>query len=97
VETGEDWLDGDVRDAEVVLVPEGQKAEALEFARLFLCFVDDARGRALLDHWEKTLRRRRIPVNAPHTEYAAVEAVRDFIESIHRYIEFAQNEGMTFK
>lgn len=70
-----------------------EQAEALRFAKLYEVFVTDPRGRALLEHWDKTLRRRRIAVNASLQEYAAHAAQRDFIEGIHQQIEFARNEG----
>ena len=90
---GEDWLDADARDPISAATLDEQKAAAVETSRMYLLFVDDSRGRELLARWDKTLRRRRVPVNATIQEYAAVEAVRDFVESIYRHIEFAQSEG----
>jgi hypothetical protein len=78
------------------LIPDDEQArarleaQALEFARNYLVFVRDPRAKALLEHWTKTLARRRISVNAPHTEYAAVCAIRDFVEDIKRQIEIAE-------
>lgn len=61
-----------------------------EFAQLYVAaFVHNPAGAKLLAHWDKTLLRRRVPVNAPHTEYAAAEAVRDFVAKIQEQIEIA--------
>lgn len=83
----DDWLYGE-GDAQ-----ETQRAAAVSFAQAYMVFVEDSRARELLSHWDKTLRRRRVPVNASIQEYAANEALRDFIEKIYQQIEFAQNDG----
>jgi hypothetical protein len=44
----------------------------------------------LLEHWERTLGRRRTPVNAQVQEYAANEALRAFVQGIREQIEMAQ-------
>lgn len=69
-----------------------QHNKALAFAQLYYAtFVENKQGAQILEHWDKTLRRKRVPVNAPITEYAAVEAVRDFVEKIYAEIEFARS------
>jgi len=69
-----------------------QHNKALAFAQLYYAtFVENKQGAQILEHWEKTLRKKRVPVNAPHTEYAATEAVRDFIEGIYSQIDFARS------
>lgn len=85
-----DWLEsmdspGDAR--------EEQRSKSLDFARLHLLFVEDARGRELLDFWQKTVMRKRVPVNATVQEYAAHEAVRSFVQTIEDQLRFAQTEG----
>lgn len=63
-------------------------AQAKEFAQLYVAaFVHNPAGAKLLAHWDKTLLRKRVPTNAPHTEYAAAEAVRDFVAKIQEQIE----------
>lgn len=71
---------------------EEERVKAVNFAKLYLVFEKDA-GKAILDHWDKTLRRKRIAVNASIQEYAAHCALRDLVEGIHQQIEFAHTEG----
>ena len=40
--------------------------------------------------WDTTLLRRRTSVNAPHTEYAANEALRAFVDGIHEQLRLAK-------
>jgi hypothetical protein len=70
--------------------------QAKEFAQLYVAaFVHNPAGAKLLAHWDKQLLRKRTPVNAPHTEYAAAEAVRDFVAKIQEQIELASTlEGI---
>lgn len=63
---------------------------AVAFAKNYLVFLYDERAKALLAHWTATLARRRTFVNAPHTEYAANEALRAFVEDINDQITVAQ-------
>jgi hypothetical protein len=74
-------------------------AMAKEFAQLYVAaFVHNPSGAKLLAHWDQTLLRKRVPVNAPHTEYAAVEAVRDFVAKIQEQINLASTfEGLNLK
>lgn len=87
---GGDWL-------ESMDDPEGarqaQKDRGLDFAKMHLVFLEDARGRALIEFWQKTVLRKRVPVNASVQEYAAHEAVRNFVQTIEDQIRFAQTEG----
>lgn len=88
---GEDWLDAQpspFASEETVAVAKVERArQARDFAQLYRVFTDDERGRQLLAHWDEALLNRRVPVNALIQEYAAVEAVRDFVATIHREIE----------
>jgi len=87
------WMDGDARDSLPSASREMQRQKALDVARLYLVFKEDARCRELLSIWDKTLRRRRIAADSSLQVYAAHNALRDFVEGIHEQIEFAQNEG----
>lgn len=70
---------------------QAQRDAGLEEAKRYVdVFVANEAGRALLADWTERLMNKRVPTNAPHTEYAAVEAVRDFIALIHRQIKLAQ-------
>jgi len=66
---------------------------ALEVASLYVVFVTDDRAKKLLAMWDDALLRRRTPVNAPHTEYAANEALRTFVAGIHDQIRIATTRG----
>jgi hypothetical protein len=82
-----DWMGEDPS------IEEGEKQKALDFAKLYLVFETHPAAKAILAQWDKTLRRRRIAVNASLQEYAAHCAQRDFVEAIHQQIELAHNEG----
>jgi len=75
------------------MVPPEQEAAALDFARNYLVFVDDARGRALLQHWVETLGRKRLSPGASHPEYAYAEAQRAFVQGIEDQLRFVQTRG----
>lgn len=71
-----------------------QVAAAVEYAKLYVdAFVTSPSGAKLLADWDERLLHRRVPVNAPHTEYAAVEAVRQFVHDIHQQIRLASERG----
>lgn len=95
-----DWLDeGREQSVEALFdserqrsqVQEDRRAAAIEFAQQYLVFESDERARALLEHWDKALLRRRTPKAASHQEYAADEAVRAFVDEIHRQIDLAHS------
>jgi hypothetical protein len=86
---GEDWLTG--MDGGPVIPLEQQEA-ALAFAQNYLVFVDDARGRALLDHWRETLSRKRVGPAASVQEYAYAEAQRAFVLGIEEQLRFATSQ-----
>ena len=94
---GEDWLSKVpspfASDEEVKIARIERAIKEREFAQLYRVFVDDGRGAQLLAHWEKVLMRRRVPVGASVQEYAAVEAVRDFVQQIRDQIEMSNNQG----
>lgn len=74
--------------------PEAQKhaiAQRQEVANLYLeAFERNAAGRRLLEMWIDQDFNQPVPVNAPHTQYAAVEARRAFIRGIRTQIELAR-------
>ena len=75
-------------------VREEQRVSAVEYAKLYVAaFVGNSAGAQLLREWDERCVRKRVAVNAPHTEYAAVEAVRQFVIGIHDQIRMAQTEG----
>ena len=81
----DDYLSLDPEQAE-------QKQLAIDYAQRYVAtFVDNPAGAVLLAEWDERLLHKRIPVNAPHTEYAAVEAVRQFVHDIHAQIELARS------
>jgi hypothetical protein len=75
-------------------VREQQREGAVDYAKLYLAaFVHNPAGARLLAEWEERVLRKPTPVNAPHTEYAANEAVRQFILGIKQQITLASTEG----
>lgn len=71
------------------------KRKALDFAKMYTAlFEHNPLGRQLLEHWTTTLANKRTSVNAPHTEYAANEAVRAFIQGIHDQIKLSKDGAM---
>jgi hypothetical protein len=74
------WLDVGTSAQVQPVTREQQHAKAVEFAKLYVeTFVLNPSGAELLKHWDTTLLRYRIPVNATINEYAAVEARRAFV------------------
>ena len=79
-----DWLNEGAQEAR----QEAKQLE-IEFARNYEIFTNDPRGRAILEHWNKTMLMKATPAEAPIQAYAYDEAVRNFIRKIHRQIEIA--------
>lgn len=82
-----DWMEA--MDENVRVDPE-QKDAAVAFAQNYLVFADDARGRALLQHWQEMLSRKRVGPGASIQEFAYAEAQRAFILGIEEQLRFAQ-------
>ena len=80
-----DWLEADNTEA-----VEKARSQEISFAKNYELFVTDPRGKAIFEHWEKTLLRKVTPADATLQEYAADNAVRDFINKIQAQIELAQ-------
>lgn len=75
-------------------IREEQRVKAVDYAKLYVyTFVDNPAGAQLLKEWDERLVRKPTPVNAPHTEYAAAEALRQFVNGIIQQIKLAQTEG----
>lgn len=81
-----DWLEGDAD-----LQREDMRAKAVEFAKLYEVFVNTARGKELLEHWERTILEKSTPVESSLQRYVSDESVRDFIRGIRRQIQLAQD------
>lgn len=79
------WLEADGAEA----LAEARVSE-ISFAKNYEIFVTDPRGKAIFEHWEKTLLRKVTPTDASVQTYAADNAVRDFINKIRYQIELAQ-------
>lgn len=69
------------------------KKQAVDFAQLYLVFEQDARAKALLEHWERTIEARDTPPDSSHAVYAYAEGRRVFVRSIRREIEFARQNA----
>jgi hypothetical protein len=68
--------------------------QALSQARLYFdAFVTNPAGAELLKQWTERDFYEPVAVNAPHTQYAAVEARRAFIRGIHTQIGLAKSGG----
>lgn len=85
-----DWLTGDARHDAPPQQKAAQQAQAVEFAQLYLCFVDDPRARELLTHWIEAIENRDVPPSASHAEFAYYEGRRAFVRGIQRQIAIAQ-------
>lgn len=86
---GADWLFPDQEKAKAK-----QEEKGLVFAQKYLVFsgaTADPRARELLEHWTRLVRGTRIAAGATAQEYAAHNALREFVEQIHLQIEFAMN------
>lgn len=86
-----DWT-GDTETA-VVEERSAMKTRALEFASLYMVFVDDGRARQLLEHWVKSIEDKDVSPAATLQEYAHHEGRRAFVRGIQRQIEFSTKEG----
>lgn len=80
-------------EAAAVKSREEQRSEGLRIASLYTVFETDERGRELLSLWTREVRGRRTPVNAPISQYAANEALRQFVDGIHEQISLAKGQG----
>ena len=72
------------------------RAQGLTFAQKYLVFsgpTADPRARELLEHWTQKIRKTQIPKGASAQEYAAHNALREFVEAIQSQIEFAQGNA----
>jgi hypothetical protein len=81
-----DWLD----DAETAVARAQLEQKSLEVSRLYLVFETHPQAKQLLAMWEDACSRKRTPINAPHTQYAADEAIRSFVAGIRNEIAKAR-------
>ncbi len=81
-----DWLDE--KSSETARAQLEQKAR--EASRLYMVFEQHPVAKQLLAMWEEACLHKRTATNAPHTQYAADEAVRGFVSGIRRQIELAK-------
>lgn len=80
-----DWLEGNVEEKR-----EEQRVKQIQFAKLYEVFVNTARGRELLEYWERTILDVDTPIDSSLQRYANDEGVRRFIRSIRQQIRIAQ-------
>lgn len=72
------------------------RQKGLTFAQKYLVFAgptSDPRARELLEQWTQKIRKTQIPKGASAQEYAAYNALREFVEGIWSQIEFAQGNA----
>lgn len=81
-----DWLD----DAETEAARAQIEQKGLEVSRLYMVFETHPQAKQLLAMWEEACLRKRTPINAPHTQYAADEAIRSFVAGIRNEIAKAK-------
>ncbi len=88
---GADWLFPHAEQQRAALEEKG-----LIWAQKYLLFsgpTSDPRARELLQYWTDMVRKKNIAPAASVQEYAAANALREFVEGIHTQIEFA-NKGI---
>ena len=81
----DDWFD---ESANAKAISE-QRAEGFRIAQLYTVFETDERARRVEDG-DTALLRKRTKRQRPHTEYAANEALRAFVDGIHEQIRLAK-------
>jgi hypothetical protein len=91
METTPDWLsdEGETQSK----LQASTALEALKIAQNYVVFETHPLAKALLAQWQKFVRERKLAPNASHAEYAAANAIREFVELIPKQIEFAHNRG----
>lgn len=69
-----------------------QEEKGWLFSQKYLVFAGataDPRARELLEQWTQAVRRKVVPLNAGLGEYAAANAMREFVEQINAQVELA--------
>lgn len=84
----EDWL---FPNAEKDKAADATRA--LQIAQMYMCFELDGNARKLLAMWTAQVRNVKINKDATAQEYAAHNAVREFVEGIYQQIGLAKNRG----
>jgi hypothetical protein len=94
---GEDWLDTHqtpdwvMSNAAGKAAQKGNALEAIKRAQLYLIFESSPIAAQLLKLWQEAVRGAKMAPNATVQEYAAANAVREFIEGIPRQMQLAHN------
>lgn len=83
-EENEDWLFPNAREQQTQIAQQG-----LEFARRYLVFTRDPDAAAILEQWTTQVRKKPLSAGASLQEYAAANAIREFVEGLHAQIDFA--------
>lgn len=83
-EENEDWLFPGAQQQRKDLATKG-----LAFAQRYLVFTRDTDAASLLAQWTDAVRKKPISPGASVQEYAAANALREFIEGIHAQIQTA--------
>ncbi len=83
----DDWLFPKASDQKAATA-----VEALKRAQLYLIF-ETGDGKTLLKTWQDFVRGMKLAPNASVQEYAAANAVREFVEGVSKQIDFAHNRG----
>lgn len=92
-----EWQEGDDpfeirKDTEIA---KKENADlALIFAQKYMIFTSGP-GKDILDQWTRMVRNRKIPTSAGLGELAYYNGEREFVESVHQQIAFAQNGGQS--
>ena len=87
----DNWLDDQAQEA----ARAQAELKSLEVSRLYLVFETHPAAKQLLEMWEDACLRKRTPVNAPHTQYAADEAIRSFVAGVRNEIAKAKQVPTT--
>ena len=90
-----EWQEGD-DPFEIKVDAKAAKKESAEAALIWAQkykIFENGVAKELLDHWTRTVRHKKVAPSAAPTEFAYHAGYREFVESIHLQIEFANNGG----
>ena len=92
-----EWMEGDdpfETKRDVSAAKKEKEQAALMFAQKYKIFETGV-AKDLLEFWTTKARRTKTPPSASATEFAYPAGWREFVESIHAQIEFANNGGLS--
>jgi hypothetical protein len=93
-----DWMSEENSERSLEGVSDEARKEqynkAIEFARMYQVFETDERGKALYEHWRKTILERPTPTESSLQRYAADNAMREFVINIGRQIALAKEQPL---